>query len=449
MTAGSRGDVAPYTGLGHGLRAAGHDVTVVTHERFEGLVRAAGVGFHALPVDPRAELASASGQGLHRSRSAAGKMVRLLAMARALVGEMAEGLMTAAEANDLLLLSGSVAQIGQTLGEGLGLPTMGAYLQPLAPTREFAPPVLGSRSWGTVANRAGARALNSALDLIFTDACRTLRARMGLHRKAVGAVRRAHDRDGWPVVHGFSPYVLPRPRDWRPGLTVTGYWWPYDGPDVQLPPRVEEFLAAGPPPVFVGLGSATVPDADRFSRTVVGALRAAGVRGVIQRGWSGLHAGRPDDAGAPITVRDTAVGGSPAPAASPTASPYDDMLVVDEVPHSLLFPRMAAVVHHAGAGTTAAGLRAGVPAVPVPIQFDAAFWSQRLLRLGVAPRPVPLRTLTADTLAAAVHRAVRDPRYAQRAAAVGERIRAEDGVRPVREAIDQLTGGSPLPTSGS
>lgn len=162
--------------------------------------------------------------------------------------------------------------------------------------------------------------------------------------------------------------------------------------------------------MFVGLGSATVPDAGRLSAQVVAALRRAGLRGVVQRGWGGL-------------VADG-----------------DDMLTVGEVPHALLFPRMAAVVHHAGAGTTAAGLRAGVPAVPVPVQFDAGFWSARLVALDVAPGVVPLRRLTVDALSAALLRATRDPAYRRRAAVLGARVRGEDGAAPVLAALDRPAG---------
>ncbi|MFE7074735.1 glycosyltransferase [Streptomyces sp. NPDC057620] len=262
MTAGSRGDAAPYTGLGRGLAEGGHEVTVVTHACFEGLVAAAGSA-------------------------------------------------------DVLLLSSSLGPLGHAVAEGHGLPSMGVYLQPLSPTREFAPPVTGTRSLGAAGNRLAGR-------------------------------------------------------------------------------------------VFFGLGSATVPDAQRLGEEVVRALRAAGVRGVVQRGWAGLS----------VTG--------------------DDMFTVGEVPHAALFPRMAAVVHHAGAGTTGATLRAGVPAVPVPIQFDEAFWAARLVSLGVAPAAVPLRGLTADALGAAVARAVTDPAHTERARKLADRLGGEDGVRPVLTAVDRL-----------
>ncbi|MFH9670840.1 glycosyltransferase [Streptomyces sp. NPDC017405] len=409
MTAGSRGDAAPYTGLGHRLVLAGHEVTLVTHGRFEPLVAGSGVRFHALPVDPRAELESPRGRGLHRSAGGGGKLLRVADLARRVVGRLTEDLLGAARDSDVLLLSASVAPLGQTIAEGLRLPSLGVYLQPLAATREFAPAVLGGGSWGGPVNRLAGHGVNRAVEQIFSGAVPALRERLGLPPLRTGAALRARERRRWPVHHGFSPLVVPRPGDWRAGLEVGGYWWPYDN-GASLPRGVREFLDAGPPPVFVGLGSATVPDAGRLSARVVAALRRAGLRGVIQRGWGGL------------------------------AADGDDMLTIDEVPHAPLFPRLAAVVHHAGAGTTAAGLRAGVPAVPVPVQFDAGFWAARLVALGVAPAVVPLRGLTVEALAAALVRATRDPAYRRRAEALGARIRDEDGAAPVLAALDRLPG---------
>ncbi|MCX4750523.1 glycosyltransferase [Kitasatospora sp. NBC_01287] len=418
MTAGSRGDVAPYTGLGHALVRAGHQVTLVTHARFAPLAAATGMDFHALPVDPLAELRSARGQALHRSSTGAGKLVRVIALARSAVGRTADELLRAARASDVLLLSSSLGPLGHTIAEGLGLPSIGVYLQPLATTSEFAPPVTGTRSWGPVGNRLAGQAVNAAVDRIFADSARALQGRLGLPRHRPRAARRARERQDWPIFHGFSPLVVQRPRDWRPGLQVTGYWWPHDPPQAQLPPRLRAFLAAGPPPVFVGLGSATVPDPEQLSRTVVRALRAAGLRGVIQRGWSGL------------------------------CCEDDDMLTIDEVPHQLLFPHLAAAVHHAGAGTTAAALRAGIPAVPLPVQFDAAFWAARLTALGVAPTAIPLRRLTAQALTAALVQATADPSCSRRAQALAARIRQEDGAGPVLAAVDRL-GTTPARRAGS
>lgn len=409
MTAGSRGDVAPFTGLGAGLVRAGHEVTLVTHGRFEPLAAGTGMRFHALPVDPREQLHSARGRGLHRSATGPGKLVRVVALARALAGELTDGLVAAAPGHDVLVTSASLAPVACTLAEAMRVPSVGAYLQPLHPTRVFAPPMVAARSLGPAVNRLAGHAVERAVDSVFTEASRSLRTRLGLPPVGLGAARKVRERRGWPVLYGFSPTVVPRPRDWRPGLDPVGYWWPHD--PRRLPDAVEDFLAAGPAPVFVGLGSATVPDPARISARIVAALRAAGLRGIIQHGWAGLGA-------------EGACGGH-----------RDDILAIDDVPHHLLFPRTAAVVHHAGAGTTAAGLRAGVPAVPVPIQFDAAFWSRRLVRLGVAPCAVPLRDLSADALASALIQATRDPRHRSRARLIATRLAAEDATTPVDTAV--------------
>ncbi len=405
MTAGSRGDVAPYTGLGHALVRAGHEVTLVTHAAFAPLVAGSGVGFHPLPVDPRAELDSSRGRGLHRSASGAGKLLRVVGMARALVGRMTDDLLTAARSSDVLLLSSSLGPLGHAIAEGLSLPSMGVYLQPIAPTREFAPPVLGGGSWGTVGNRLAGRGVNRAVEHVFAAAVPELRTRLGLPRTRPGAALRTRERHDWPVHHGFSPLIVPRPADWRPGLTVAGYWWPYDG-EAQLPSE----LGTSSTPVHPGL---------RGARQCHRARSGAAER----RDRAGAAAGR-------------AARGDPARLGRPRSGRRrrPDRR---RGPARGAVPRMAAVVHHCGAGTTAAGLRAGVPAVPVPIQFDEGFWAARLVSLGVAPRAVPLRGLTAESLSAALVRAVREPAYAERAGALGARVRAEDGVAPVLAALDE------------
>ncbi|MFD7978047.1 glycosyltransferase [Streptomyces sp. NPDC059071] len=405
MTAGSRGDVAPYTGLGAGLVRAGHEVTLATHGVFEPLVAGSGVRFRPLPVDPRAELHSARGRRLHDARSGAGKLVRLVSMARRAVAEMTAALVEAAREGEVLLVGGALGPLGYALADGLSVPALGLHLQPLHPTGEFPAPVLGTRSLGAVGNRLSGRAVMTSVELMFSDAVRSLPRRYGLV-----AAGRSRGRRVRPVLHGYSELVVPRPRDWPAGLEVSGYWWPHETPGGRLPGELEDFLAAGPPPVFVGLGSATVPDPERVSRAIVTALRAAKVRGIVQSGWAGLDA------------------------------QGDDVLTVGEVPHSLLFPRTAAVVHHAGAGTTGAVLRAGVPSVPVPVQFDAAFWASRLTALGTSPGAVPLRRLTAGSLAGALRRVTRDGSYAARARALADGLAAEDGVAPVLAALARLSG---------
>ncbi|MEU8916573.1 MULTISPECIES: glycosyltransferase [Streptomyces] len=408
-TAGSHGDVAPYTGLGARLRQAGHRVVMATHARSAETVRRSGLGFRPLPLDRYATSGTGSqqGDGSGKGGSGAGlSKVEQIKLARELAPEMADAVAEAcASGAEVVLLSSSLAPLGLVAAEGLGLPSLGVFLQPLAPTREFPPVIFDMPSMGPFTNRAAARCAESLLTRAFAPGVRHLQRRLGVPPAAL-----ERRRATWPVQHGFSPVVVPRPADWRPGMEVAGYWWPSEDPDWTPEPRLADFLQSGPPPVYVGFGSMQPSDPERLGRLVARALKLAGVRGVVQASWAGLS-----------------VDG-------------DEVLTVGEVPHAWLFPRMSAVVHHAGAGTTAAGLRAGVPAVPVPMMLDQPFWAARLTALRVSPGKVPFRRLSAENLAEALRKAVHDPRYRHRARQVSSLIGAEDGAARVLTAVEHLAG---------
>jgi len=181
---------------------------------------------------------------------------------------------------------------------------------------------------------------------------------------------------------------------------VTGYWWLPAAPPWRPPPALEAFLARGGPVVSIGFGSMTSDDAEALTALVLGAVRSARVRAVLVAGWGGLKS-------------------------LPEA---DDVLCVDAVPYDWLFPRIGATVHHGGAGTTGLGLRAGVPAIVVPFTMDQPFWASRVAALGAGPPPIPRAGLTQERLARALQRALGDRAMRERAAALGEQIRSEDGV---------------------
>lgn len=395
---GSRGDVAPFTGLGVRLQEAGHRVTIAAHALFTPMVAAAGLDAHDLPGDMPALLELPADPSPRF-------MARRIGLLTELLESAAQATLEAAGHTDLVLMNSS-APFARDVAEGLGLPSMGVYSQPMAPTGDFPPIVLNSaRSWGRLGNRVvGEVAMRTLVP--FNRASARLRARLGLPRRSPGAALRDQDATRWPVLHGYSPAVLPRPADWRPGLDVVGYWWPVDDPAWTPPARLAEFLAAGPPPVFIGFGSMAGGHGARLGRLAADALRQAGVRGIVQAGWAGLDA--PD-------------------------SP--DVLTVGDVPHSWLFPRMAAAVHHAGAGTTAAALRAGIPSVPVPVYADQPLWAARLTALDAAPTAIPFRSLTADGLAAAIRVA---DRHAPAARTLAERIAAEVGAGAAVAAVARI-----------
>jgi sterol 3beta-glucosyltransferase len=410
VTSGSMGDVAPYTGLGNRLRDAGHEVTVATHEPFRAAVTATGLGFHPIPGDMRELLPHARGQDGITSGTGPRALARLLRIAGPLVSSLGAGIAGAVSAvrPEAVLLSTVVAPLGYQIADAAGVPRAGVFLQPVHPTREFGSVLVGGRSFGRWGNLALGHLVDLSARPLYAGPIRTLRRELGLPAASMRALQ-AGQQFRYPTFHGFSPSVVRRPPDWPEPLRVTGYWWPARPHGWTPPPDLVDFLAAGPPPVFVGFGSMAPGHGARFSAPVLAAVRRAGLRAVVQAGWSGLDGGADDD-----------------------------VITVGELPHDWLFPRVAAVVHHAGAGTTAAGLRAGVPAVPVPVLADQPFWARRLTSLGVAPPPLPLPSLSTDRLAAALRAVTTDPHYAARAAAMAARLSTEDGARPVADWLAEL-----------
>ena len=213
-----------------------------------------------------------------------------------------------------------------------------------------------------------------------------------------------------PILYGYSPSVIPPPPDWDGAIHVTGYWFLEPAEAWSPPPALEEFLQAGPPPVYVGFGSMSSRNPEEAADLVLEALRRVGQRAILLSGWGGLH-----KAELPASV-----------------------FMVDSVPFTWLFPRLAAVVHHGGAGTTAFGLRAGVPSIVIPFFGDQPFWGRRVAELGVGPMPIPRQKLTVERLAKAIQTAVTDPMMHQRAAKLGAKIQAEDGVGRAVAVIGQL-----------
>ncbi|MFS0692834.1 glycosyltransferase [Streptomyces nitrosporeus] len=389
ITAGSRGDVAPFTGLGRRLLDAGHQVAVAAHPSFAALVGGCGLDHRPMPGDA---------QELIRGWARAATREERRALTRAYADGLADGVAQAmAGGTDLVLTAFGPAPLSRAAGEAFGVPVIGTYLVPQFATRQFAlPGAQDTGELGPEGNLAAGQEVLRRAEGLFAGAVTRLRARLGLP-----AAPPSVPADTGPVFHGFSPLAVPRPEDWPSRAEVTGYWWPPRPYGWQPPAELTDFLQDGPPPVFIGFGSMAPGHGERLSELVTAAVKRAGVRAVVQAGWAGLDGCGPDT------------------------------LAIGDLPHDWLFPRTAAVVHHAGAGTTGAGLRAGVPALPVPVMADQPFWASRLHRLGVAPRPLPFQDLTAETLGDAITSCLAEPSYRHRATELARGIAAEDGAGAV------------------
>jgi sterol 3beta-glucosyltransferase len=407
FASGTRGDVQPYIALGKGLKAEGYNVCVLTSDDFESLVRGAGLAFGSMGASVEAMLQSDEWRKSMESGNFLLILRRMTAAMKRNASDLARKMPALLEGTDLLVAG--MAGLGGpfSIAEKMRIPVIQTYVFPITPTRAYPGPLTPTLPFGQTFNRASFRAARQMLWQSVRVADATTRKALGMAPPSFWGPYRSLAQKQVPLLYGFSEHVLPRPGDWPPSIHVTGYWFLDPPADWAPPPDLVAFLKAGPPPVYVGFGSMANRSPQETTQLALKALALSGQRGILASGWGGLS-----QADLPETV-----------------------YMLPSVPHSWLFPQMAAVVHHGGAGTTAAGLRAGIPSIVIPFFGDQPFWGQRIVSLGVGPAPIPKKQLTAEKLAAAITAAVSDPGMRERAAALGARISAEDGVATAARLI--------------
>ncbi len=407
-TLGSRGDVEPFLALALALQAAGHEPTLCASRRFQAWIAGWGVAYEPMDDGFVELLESLEGRaGLERAASPLGMLrtvVKLAPRVKSLQVQVQRDLWAAAQAcRPQAMVFHAKLGGAPDIAEKLAIPAALLLLVPaLQPTAEFACPVFPRwlrQAGGPRMRLAGYRLVQGISRRLAGPATAWRREQGWGHRP--GQLDLLHDAQGrqWPVLHAHSPSLLPRPHDWPTHALVTGFlrlpaqpgWKPADG--------FQAFLDAGPPPVYIGFGSMAGRDPHRRAQQVVEGLRLAGLRGVLGRGWGGLL---------------------------PQQS-SSDVFVLNDAPHDWVFPRMAAVVHHGGAGTTAAGLLAGKPSLICPFFGDQPFWGDLVHQKGLGPAPIPQSRFDALALASALRRMVDDRGMQEASWEMARRIATEDG----------------------
>jgi len=414
LALGSRGDVLPYVVLGAGLQQHGFTVRVVTFESFAPLAARYNLEFTAVPGDAEQITTSSSGISLAESGYNVWRMWQSLKdsywqLAASITDSLSQ---PAIWQTDAILNQLPGGLFGLDLAEKLHIPHINVAVMPLLRTRAF--PMLAFPPGLAFLPGYTPLTYRLAEQIVWSG----FRGVVNRWRQSVLALPpqpfwgRFSQVGQLPTLLGFSEQIVPRPPDWGANVHYTGYWRPQE-PEWEPPLDLQRFLASEPPPVFIGFGSMPVRDPQRVTRMILAALQQTGQRAIFHTGWAGL--GQSD---LPETIYQ-----------------------LEYAPYGWLFPQMAAVVHHGGSGTTGFGFWAGVPTILVPFLFDQFFWGRRIEALGVGPEPVPYNKLTADRLAAALETAVTDPHLRQNAAALGRRIRQEDGVGVAVRIVQQILAG--------
>jgi sterol 3beta-glucosyltransferase len=410
LTSGSRGDVQPFIALGVGLKRAGYQVKLVTHDPFASMIREQGLDFAAIEGNPQEWIQGESGQAMMQTRSPLGFVRRLREVLDPALAKIQLDSWQACQGVDAIV-AGGIALWGVDIAERLQVPCFLTTLQPVSSTRAFPsslfPPA--SARLGGLYNRLTYTIANNVLLRLFSPALNTFRQsvlQLPFSHKSLW--QRIRDRQ-LPVLNAVSPTVIPRPTDWTALDYMSGYLFLDQATDFVPPADLIDFLADGSPPVYVGFGSMSGEASGRTLEIALAALKSTQQRGLLVTGWSGIQ----------------------------QLDLPDSIFKVNSIPHDWLFPQMACIVHHGGAGTTAATFRAGIPGVIVPFLGDQPFWGDRAFKLGVSPAPIDHKTINAEQLVAAISQATTNPSIRDRAQALGEKIRSEDGVAQAVEIISQ------------
>lgn len=409
---GTQGDVQPYLALGGALKQAGHHVRLLTHQSYAPVAAILGLDFWPVQgnvqeamQDPDLRKVIETGNIIKINQHTA-KLVQEAALEWAQVG------VQAAQGMQLLLAGIGGLSLARNLEEKLHIPLIEAHVVPFHPTTAFPGalfPASGGNSFGAF-NLLTHHVVKQVMWQGFRAGDQKVRqAVLGLPASPFWGPRKVNHRVQPPVIHGISPSVLPRPRDWPAHVHMAGYWLLDPQRDWQPPEDLKRFLDAGEKPFYIGFGSMGNRDPEATAELVLGALQRTGQRAVLLKGWGGMFKGQ-------------------AP---------DHVFFSDAIPHTWLFPRMRAVVHHGGAGTTAAGLRAGVPNAVVPFFGDQPFWGHRVQQLGVGPAPMPRKTLTADQLTRAIETVLGQPSMTEKARTLGKKIQAEQGLQDTIGVIER------------
>jgi sterol 3beta-glucosyltransferase len=409
---GSLGDVQPYIALGKGLKEAGYRVQLVTHENFAELVNSHGLEF--CPV--RGDIQSIAETKEMRELLEKGNFLAITSYTakqaqRAAIDWANDGIV-ACEGMDLLIVGVGGLYLGLALAEKLGLPLLQAYVFPFTPTKAFAS-VLFPQSLSQLGgwfNRLSHHLTRQIMWQGFRTSDRLMRQQvLGLKAASFWGPYNSEILQQYPIIYGFSPSVIPKPSDWH-NTHVTGYWFLDSAPDWKPPSALMEFLESGSPPIYIGFGSMSNKNPEETTELVLEALEQTQQRAILLSGWGGLR----------------------------TQNLPNTVFPIDSIPHSWLFPRVAAVVHHGGAGTTSAGLRAGIPTIIIPYFGDQGFWGEGVAQLGVGTKPIPRKQLTAQKLAEAIQQVLTDAGMRQRAANLGARIQAEEGIAGAVAVIEEI-----------
>jgi polyketide synthase PksN len=410
---GSRGDVQPFVALGKGLKKAGYAVTIAAINEYKEII--ANNGLYFAPLHLNSDELKVTLQDRYRRENKAATALSQVAKGN-LAHNIASWLDNSYQASfgcDILLYTGLAYHFGIHLAEKLKVPSIPVYLQPITENSTVASFLMPQLKIGAKYNHISYRMAEMLLWRSMGGTINHWRRNNGLKPLSEKENFAMKHRSSSPVMYGFSFQIFPRPAEWGDNISLPGYFFLEKYDDWQPAPKLARFLEAGPPPVYVGFGSMNDYLSQPAVNVILEALKQTGERIILAMGWENVKTGELGE----------------------------NIFVTGYTPHHWLFPKMKAIIHQGGAGTTAATLQAGVPSIVIPFMLDQPFWGERAYQLGVCPKPVSYRELSVPRLMKALEMVLNEPRFKEKAAEIGKMMNNEDGVTNAVARINQWIAG--------
>ena len=402
---GSTGDVRPYMLLGKELKKRGHTITVASFAPFEQMIREAGLEFFPVAGDVQELMANLMKPGAVGVRYLTQFEKTIRDIAPVLLGD----LLRSCEGADAMMCT-YFGSLFYSIAEKYNIPCIQTHYCPMDPNDMTPISSAPGLNWGKQWNKASYRLGYLLIGALEKRYLTQWREENGMEQRTIKTRPDYHVKGHIvPVIYAVSPLVMPRPANWDEHIHMSGFWYD-EHPEPWTPPQdLVDFMAAGEKPIYIGFGSMVSGNMNKTMTTVLRAVRAANVRAVIGMGWGG---GMQNHANSRVYI-----------------SNY--------IPHDWLFPRVAAVVHHGGAGTTASGLRNGKPTLVIPFGGDQPFWGNRVHALGCGPKPIPRDRLTVNRLVRGLIDLTSHASYRVAAEELAERMRLEGGVGRAADLVEQ------------
>ena len=400
LTTGTRGDTQPYIALGLALKNAGQDVRIAAFENYENFVKSYNLEFYPIKGDVTRVAASINENDAMQADNPF-KVFRSFQKLQTFVFDLQKDFYDACHNSEAIVYHPGAA-IGYFIAKQMQIPAILATPFPMTPTGDYPALIFyNTLRPGKILNRLTHKIFEQIMWFASSSPVKQFwKKKFGYIPENFGSPFSRQNTRAFPTIISGSQFVFPRPNDWPAAVSLDGFWLLDEEPGWVPPDDLVDFLHKGPPPIYIGFGSTGNPAAAvATTDLVIQALKRSGQRGILATGWGGM---------------------------SKIENIPENILILESAPHTWLFPRMAAVVHHGGAGTTAAGLSSGVPGILIPSSNDQFAWGRRIYELGVGAKPISRKFLTVEKLSEAIRFALSDT-VQTKAKDLGKKIRSEKG----------------------